>query len=104
MDAVVDDRYALGVVVPLPEQIGQAKGKLSEITPKLHVVSASPYGPQDEIRQAAESLYEKRVDLVVLHCMGFSADHRKMVRDITQRPVLVANTIVARTVTELLAV
>jgi len=103
LDAVVDDRYTLGVAVPLPEQIEQAKEKLCEITPKLHVVSASPYGPQDEIRQAAESLYERGVDLVVLHCMGFSAHHRKMVRDITQGPVLVANTIVARTVAELLA-
>jgi protein AroM len=103
VDAVVDDRHTLGVAVPLPEQIKQAKEKLSEITPKLHVVSASPYGPPDEIRQAAEILCEKRVDLVVLHCMGFSADHRKMVREVTRKPVLVANAIVARTVAELLA-
>lgn len=103
VDALVDDRHTLGVVVPLPEQMKQAKEKLSGITPKLHVVSASPYGPQEEIRQAAEILCAKRVDLVVLHCMGFSANHRTVMRDITQRPVLVANAIVARTAAELLA-
>jgi len=103
VDALVDDRHTLGVVVPLPEQMKQAKEKLSGITPRLHVVSASPYGPQDEIRRAAEILCAKRVDLAVLHCMGFSADHRTVMRDITRRPVLVANAIVARTAAEILA-
>jgi protein AroM len=103
VEALVDDRHTVGVVVPLPEQMRQAKEKLSTITPKVHVCSASPYGPQEEVRQAAEILCAKKVDLVVLHCMGFSADHRTAMRNITKRPVLMANAIVARTAAELLA-
>ena len=103
VDALVDDRHSLGVVVPLPEQMKQAKEKLTGITPNVHVCSASPYGPQEEVRRTAEILYAKGVDLVVLHCMGFSADHRTVMRDIARRPVLLANAIVARTAAELLA-
>jgi protoheme ferro-lyase len=57
----------------------------------------------EAVQEAAAELYQKQVDLVVLHCMGFSSDHRQVMRAVAQKPVLVANSIVARTVAELLA-
>jgi protein AroM len=101
LEALVDDRCTLGVVIPLAEQMTQARQSLSHMTSKIHVVSASPYGPLETVRQAASELNRNPVDLVVLHCMGFSSDHRQVVREITQKPVLVANSIVARTLAEL---
>ena len=79
----------------------QAQQSLSHIAAKIHVVSASPYGPLETVQQAAAELYRNQVDLVVLHCMGFSSDHRQVMREVTKKPVLVANSIVARTLAEL---
>ena len=101
LEALVDERCTLGVVVPLAEQMTQAQQSLSHMTPKIHVVSASPYGPLETVQHAAAELFRKQVDLVVLHCMGFSGDHRQVVREVTKKPVLVANSIVARTLAEL---
>lgn len=101
IEALVDDRYTLGIVVPLAEQLAQARQSLSHITSKIHVVSASPYGSLETVQQAAAELYRNQVDLVVLHCMGFSSDHRQVMREVTQKPVLVANSIVARTLAAL---
>ena len=101
LEALVDERYTLGVVVPLAEQMTQAQQSLSHIAAKIHVVSASPYGPLETVQQAAAKLYRNQVDLVVLHCMGFSSDHRQVMREVTKKPVLVANSIVARTLAEL---
>jgi len=101
LEALVDDRCTLGVVVPLAEQMAQARKSLSHTTSKIHVVSASPYGPLEAVQQAAAELYRNQVDLVALHCMGFSTDHRQVMREVTKKPVLVANSIVARTLAEL---
>ena len=103
LEALVDDRYALGIVVPLVEQMDQARQSLSHLTPKIHVAVASPYGPLEAVQKAAAKLYQNQVDIVALHCMGFSNDHRRVMCDITQKPVLVANSIVARTLAELLS-
>ncbi len=45
---------------------------------------------------------DKNVDLVVMHCVGFTKDHRKVMRELTGKPVILANSIVARTIGELL--
>ena len=103
LEALVDERYTLGIVVPLAEQMDQAQQSLSHLTPKIDVAVASPYGPLEAVHEAAAELYQNRVDLVVLHCMGFSGEHRQVMRAVTQKPVLVANSIVARTLAELLA-
>ena len=103
LEALVDSRYTLGIVVPLAEQVDQARQSLSHLTPKIHVAVASPYGPLEAVEKAAAILYQNQVDIVALHCMGFSSDHRQVMCKITQKPVLVANSIVARTLAELLA-
>ena len=103
LEALVDSRYTLGIVVPLVEQVDQARQSLSHLTPKIHVAVASPYGPLEAVQKAATNLYQNQVDIVAMHCMGFSSDHRQVMCEITQKPVLVANSIVARTLAELLA-
>jgi protein AroM len=104
VQALVDDRHRLGLVVPLPEQMAGAGRKQSHVTPAITVVSASPYGPLSETQEAAEQLAKQGVDLVVLHCMGFSDEHRRIMRQTTGKPVLVANSMVARTLAEILVV
>jgi protein AroM len=103
VEALINDRHVLGIFVPLEEQAEQMKNELSHITSSIHVVAASPYGPNDAVRKAATNLHKHQPDLVVLHCMGFSNLHRQVIREVIESPVLVAHSIVARTLAELLA-
>jgi protein AroM len=102
VEALICDQNTIGVLVPLPEQIETAKRSLSHITTHIVAVSASPYGPKNEILSAAKALKAENIDLVVMHCMGFTRDHKKILREVTGKPVLLANSIVARTVAELI--
>lgn len=100
--ALMHEGDRLGVLVPLPEQMALASQNLSHITKNVAVASASPFGPVEEIACAAKTLKEDRVDLVVMHCMGFTNEHRRVWRRICPAPVVLANSMVARTAAELL--
>jgi len=102
IEALVCDQNTMGLLVPLPEQVEMAKQSLSHITPHITVVSASPYHPMDETIRAAEALKAKDINLVVMHCMGYTKNHKKVLREVTGKPVLLANSIVARTAAELI--
>lgn len=102
VEALICDRNTMGLVVPLEEQAEHARQNLYHITPNITVVNASPYGPGNPVQRAAEVLKNKDIDLVVMHCMGFTKDHRKVMRELTGKPVILANSIVARTIGELL--
>ena len=102
IQAVIGDPYTLGLVVPLPEQEAQIREELLHITPNVVAVSASPYAADGTLKEAAEQLNRHAPDLVVLHCMGFNREHRRIIRQITGKPTIVANSMVARTVAELL--
>jgi protein AroM len=102
VEAVMNDQHKMGLVVPLKEQTEQARQSLRHITPHITVVNASPYGAQGELQGAALFLKESDVDLIVMHCMGFTKEHRKVMRQVTGKPVIMANSIVARITGELL--
>lgn len=102
VEAVIGDRNRMGLVVPLREQGEPARQNLSHITPHITAVNASPYGSLDEVARAAGILKEGNVDLVVMHCMGFTNDHRRVMRELTGKPVILANSLVARITGELL--
>jgi protein AroM len=102
IQALVDNQHVLGMVVPLPEKIDVARKDFSSIAPNIVVASASPYGSRDDLQGAAELLRGSNVDLTVLHCMGFTDEHRRGIWKVTRSPTIVANSIVARTVAELL--
>jgi protein AroM len=102
IQAVIGDAHTLGLVVPLAEQAAGFREKLRHITPNVVVVSASPYAADEGMKGAAEQLNQYAPDLVVLHCMGFNRTHRRIFRQVTGKPAIVANSMVSRTVAELL--
>jgi protein AroM len=104
VEACVRKGDSIGLLVPLPEQMNQSRENLSHVTPHVIVASASPYASEDELLKAAEIMKQNDVKLVVMHCMGYRNDHRKKVREITGKPVILSNAIVARTAAELIAV
>ncbi len=100
--ALLEPDHELGLMIPLPEQEKSMVAALKTITPRLHTVAASPYGPLSEVEKAAETLKSVSPDLVVLYCMGFSKVHSRSVRRIVSKPVIAAGSLVARIMAELI--
>ncbi|WP_461864443.1 AroM family protein [Thermococcus sp.] len=91
----------LGVIVPDPDQIELTERKWSSIVKDIKVRSVSPYtGRDEELRRAAQEL--KDCELIVLDCIGYSLSAKKIVKNATQRPVVLPRSLMARVIGEIL--
>jgi len=92
----------VGLVTPVEGQADAARDKWKEggFSPK--VAWASPFR-HDEINDAARELSDPALDLVVLDCMGHDEEYREEFASLCSRPVLLAQTLVARIAGEMLA-
>jgi protein AroM len=90
----------LGVIIPSSGQMEQTEKKWIDVN---HVVAvASPYEDPEKVVEAAKKLQTKNVDLTVLDCIGYTRQMKQKVREITGKPVILARTILARVLSELL--
>lgn len=98
----------LGVVQPSADQVTEWGAGAKDRWGALDVVitSASPYAAPEvrvgEWERAAEELKESGVDMVFLNCMGMDESMKQVVRRVTQKPVVLASSVVARMVDELM--
>ena len=86
----------LGVISPIEAQRVPATAHWSRIAPEPTVVVASPYAEAAALVDASERLRAADVRVVVMDCMGFTAAHRNVVRDITGAAVLLPSSLIAR--------
>ena len=97
----------VGVVLPSAEQIPGEKEALRQQWGGLDVfvTSASPYTELEtrkkEWKRAAEELRQAKVDIVYLNCMGMDEEMKRVVQEGTRKPVILASSIAARVVGEL---
>ena len=96
----------LGVIVPSARQISWARERWAGCD--VVVTSASPYAEPGlrlgEWRRAAGELEASDVDLVYLDCMGMDEETKRIVHQETGKPVILASSVVARIVDELIGV
>ncbi|WP_432105294.1 AroM family protein [Streptomyces sp. bgisy091] len=71
---------AVGVVVPLPEQVAEAREKWRGLSPAPEFATASPYGDESRLVEAARALVDGGAGAVVLDCMGYADRHRLALR------------------------
>jgi protein AroM len=90
----------LGVIIPSSEQIEQTKEKWIDVNRVVAV--ASPYENPEKVAEAAKTLQARNVDLTVLDCIGYTRQMKQKVKEITGKPVILACTILARVLRELL--
>ncbi len=91
----------VGILVPLPSQIEAAAEKWKVLGAKVALAAASPYGERVELTRAAKELAGQALDLVIMDCMGYTLAHRRLVAQVTDKPVVLASRVVARIVGEL---
>jgi protein AroM len=95
----------LGVIKPSPGQVERTRQQFAERGVDAVVTAASPYTARrlDDVRLAAEHLADSRVDLVWMTCVGMDEAMREVVCEVTGRPAVLARTILARILDELIA-
>ena len=87
---------------PLASQIEDAAAKWGDVGAEVVYVAASPYRQPDEVVEAARELEARPLDLVVMDCAGYTEDHRQSALEVLDLPVLLASSLAARVLGELL--
>lgn len=100
----------LGVIVPLAEQVADARQRWGELARTLRpdgavaVETASPYETDPAgLVAAAGSLGAWGAGVIILDCMAFTPQARDLVRDNVPVPVILPRTVLAGALAELLA-
>jgi protein AroM len=98
--SVLPPEGTLGVVVPLSEQAATAREIWNSITSHVHTASLSPY--LDFAAGVEECQTLEGRDLIVMDCLGYAIRHKEMLKRFLNIPVVLARTVVARAVQELI--
>lgn len=101
--ALQGEKVRFGMLSPLKAQLPQTRKKYKRLKGTFFFYAASPYAPTDELGEAAEALRRKDPHVVVMNCMGYTPAMKKRVMEITGKPTVLANSLVARTLAELLS-
>lgn len=98
VEALAQSARRLGVIVPLERQVEEfSRRHVFAGEPK--VVAASPYAG-DDIEERAAVLAD--CDLVIMHCMGYSADMLAQAKTPIRAPVLLSRRLVAGVLRQML--
>jgi len=93
----------LGICVPSAEQIPAMTKKWAGVGSGCVCAAVSPYSaPLSAFRTAAAELALGGADLIVMDCIGYSAEMKKIVQEETLKPVVLPRTFLGRLAGELL--
>jgi protein AroM len=97
-------RGVVGILVPSPLQFDDMRAKWKREGLEIILESLSPYQETDEvqIKEVASRFTQEKADLLVLDCIGYSATLSQTLKELTRLPTILARTIVARVVREIL--
>jgi protein AroM len=101
--SAIGGNVKLGVLVPSPDQVEQARAQWGALGGDLRICPASPYVDGLKAAEgAAEELRAWGVQLTVLDCIGYTMEMQERVRTITGKPVVLGRGVAARMVKELI--
>lgn len=90
------------VLTPSRLQVEQSHRKWEKHVSRVRVLPASPYTGMNEVAEAARRIRDMDGgDLIVLDCIGYSQEMKKLLERETGRLVVLSRTLLARTVSEL---
>lgn len=92
----------LGVLMPTEGQMDWMRSRWTTPTRCFIGAAVSPYTGSAELAAAARRLVDAGAELIVLDCMGFSGEMKRVVAQAAGRPVILANRLIGRVVEELI--
>lgn len=92
----------VGVLTPAAAQIPHQVARWSAVASAVTVRAYSPYADRERVEEVCAAFAAAGVDLVVLDCLGYTVALKDTVRRLVGRPVLLARTLLARMLAELL--
>ena len=88
-------------MTPSPLQLAQTEDKWKQYVDKVTSIAASPYGAWEDLEKAAEQAKDTEADLIVLDCIGYTQEMKRMFEEKTGKMVVLPRTLLARVVAEL---
>lgn len=92
----------LGVLTPDPGQQEEQLRRWRQVSPEVIIQPANPYESGKAVELAARQLAGAACALVVMDCLGYTLAMQTLVRQIVQKPVLLARSVLARVAAEML--
>lgn len=92
----------LGVLVPDELQVAAGIKRWSKAAARVVVTAASPYIADGRIEASVREFSREKADLLVMDCMGYTLEMKKIVAKNTHKPVILARSVTARILNELL--
>ena len=90
------------VVTPSKLQLAQLKVKWERHVDKANILYASPYGDKAALERACREITETDGELVVLDCIGYTQKMKHDIAAATGKRVILARTMLARAVLEMI--
>ena len=100
VEAMAREGGVIGLLTPLADQGRELAEHYGALPCRFVTAAASPYETVEKSETAAKAL--KGADVVLLHCMGYTAPYKAAVHRVCRCPVIQANSLVARFAAELL--
>ena len=91
----------VSVLVPDAEQIDRTYKQFEALGVIPFVTSASPFGSRELLREACEKAAEFGPDIIVMDCTSFNREIRDFARNVTGKPVITAESIYLKVISEL---
>ncbi len=99
MVEAISPSLSLTIIIPSSEQVEIVKEKW-KIKDSNKIISISPYA--STLSDFAEKLKNVKAEqLVVMDCMGYSVEMKKLVSNILEKPVILPRTLFARVLAEM---
>jgi protein AroM len=91
----------VGIITPNPGQLDPARRHWEAKKFTITAAVASPRDPAG-LEKAARHLQDPHLELVVLDCMGFPPQAARRLKELTRRPVICSQSLVARAAAEII--
>jgi len=92
----------IGAIVPLPEQTETIISKWKQIGIQACSAASSPYSFQEEpFIQAVKQLDSSPIEAIVLDCIGYTEEMKRIAQANTTKPVILSRNIVYRNAAEI---
>lgn len=91
---IISDNKKIGIVIPDAKQKDQLLKRWVDVGITPEVFASNPYGDRKEIYKTALAIKEKKLDIIVLDCMGYDEKIQNIFKETTKNKVILPRKLV----------